>query len=132
MHKREGRFASVPDDLTRAKLDGERIVRGYLTGVVDSAVLATWTEPEFTPEIIRAITGRFVAALLFRVRFGSNSRDDPTFAQRLYNEAMSMIGDIIAGNTQIPDVVVGTDFNNTWFEPNNASDPPKFTMADTY
>ena len=123
---------NVPDDLARCKLDAERIVRGALSDVVDTAVLASWSTPDDTPEIIRAIAGRFCAALIYRTRFGASSLTDPQFAQNKYKEAQDMLMDIINGVTAIPGVVIDTDFSNEWFEPNNNSDPPKFTMADRY
>jgi phage gp36-like protein len=123
---------NVPDDLAKCKLDAERIVRGYLAGVVDSAVLATWATPDTTPETIRAIAGRFCAALIYRTRYSENRLGDPEFAQNKYNEAMSMLMDVIAGNLPIDAVIIGTNFDNAWFWPNDTTDPPKFTMADQY
>lgn len=123
----------VPDDLARAKEDAERIIRGYLAGVVDSAVLALWIDPDSTPEIIRAIAGRLTAARLYRLRFSEQSLDDPEYAQNLYNEAMALLQGIISGQIDVPGVDEGTDFDDTWFEPNDAStDQPKFTMSGRY
>jgi phage gp36-like protein len=126
------KIESIPDDLAKAKLDAERIVRGALSDVVDVAVMATWLTPETTPETIRAIAGRFCAAKIYRVRYSENSLTDPQYAQNLYNEAMAMLTEIIEGDVSLPGVVLDTNFDNTWFEPNNLSDPPKFTMADRY
>ena len=122
----------VPDDLAKCKLDAERIVRGYLVGVIDSAVLATWTTPATTPETIRAIAGRLCAALIYRTRYSENSLRDPEFAQNKYQEAMDLLMGIVNGDIGIPDVVIDTDFTNQWFWPNDTTDPPKFTMADQY
>jgi phage gp36-like protein len=126
------KIESIPDDLIQCKLDSERIVRGYLAGVVDTAVLATWIDPDSTPEIIRAITGRLCAALIYRTRYSENRLGDPEFAQNKYNEAMSLLMGVIAGEIPIDTVVIGTDFTNEWFWPNNSTDPPKFAMADRY
>lgn len=123
---------NVPDDLAKAKEDAERIIRGTLAGVVDSAVLALWLLPSSTPDLIRAIAGRLTAALIYRTRYSENSLDDPQFAQNKYNEAMGMMQRIVEGNLLIPGVVDVTLFGNTYFEPNNASDPPVFTMAARY
>lgn len=126
------KIESIPDDLIQCKLDSERIVRGYLAGVVDSAVLATWDEPVNTPSLIRAIAGRLTAALIYRTRYSENRLGDPEFAQNKYNEAMAMLMGIIAGDIPLDTVVVGTEFDNSWFWPNNTTDPPRFTMADQY
>jgi len=122
----------IPDDRAKVYLDSERIVRGYLAGVVDSAVLATWTSPTSTPETIRAITGRFAAALIYRTRYSENRLGDPEFAQNKYKEAMDLLMGVIAGEIPIDAVDIGTNFDNTWFEPNNSSNDPKFAMDDRY
>jgi hypothetical protein len=119
----------IPDDRVKAYDDADRIVRGYLTGVVASAVLALWITPTATPVVIRAIAGRFAAALIYRVRYSENSLDDPEFAQNKYNEAMAMLNAIIAGTLVIDGVDIGTDFDNTWFEPTNESIDPIFAMG---
>jgi hypothetical protein len=48
-----------------------------------------------------------------------------------YDEAMGMLNDIIKGNLLI-DGVAQTEFDDSYFWPNNTTDPPKFTMADQY
>lgn len=118
----------IPDDLLKAKEDAERIIRGYLAGVVPSATLASWTTPATTPAQIRAIAGRFCAALIYRTRYSEQSLDDPQFAQNKYNEAMQMLQDIISGDLAITGVVT-TQFDNTYFLPNDDSEDPKFTMS---
>lgn len=121
----------IPDDLVKQKLDAERIVRGYLAGVVDADVLALWTTPEDTPSTIRAITGRFAAAKIYRTRFSEIRGGDPEFAQVLYDQAMDLLMGVIAGDIPIDDVEIGTNFDNTWFYPNDTIDP-KFAMDDRY
>jgi len=122
----------IPDDLIKAKEDADRIVRGYLAGVVASAVLGTWVIPATTPTIIRAIAGRFTAALIYRTRYSENSLNDPEFAQNKYNEAMAMLNKIISGELVIDGVDPGTYFDNTWFEPNANSIDPIFTMVSQF
>lgn len=121
----------IPDDRSDIYMDAERVVRGYLYGVVDSAVVALWITPAATPEIIRSIAGRLAAARIYRNRFGEQSMTDPGYAQTLYKEAMDMLNSIISGDVLI-DGVAQIQFDNTYFQPNDASDPPKFTMADRY
>jgi len=122
----------VPDDREVAYEDAERIVRGYLSGVVDGPVIATWVDAASTPVEVRAVTGRFAAALLYRLRFGQASTDDPKYAQNKYKEAMDMLNDIRTGAIVITGVDIATDFDNTWFQPNDASFPPVFAMGDQY
>jgi len=122
----------IPDDRNQIYLDQERIVRGYLAGVIDSAVLATWITPVATPQIIRTITGMLAAAEIYRVRFSENSLDDPTYAQSLYNRAMAMLNDIIAGDLLVEGVPDTTVVDNTYFWPNDTTDPPKFLMSGRF
>jgi hypothetical protein len=123
----------IPDDRNQIYLDAERIVRGYLAGVIDSSVLAAWTTPTATPGIIRTITGKLCAAEIYRVRFSEQSLDDPKFAQNQYNEAMALLKGIVAGDIRVEGVEDTTQFDNTYFEPNDAStDPPKFLMSGRF
>lgn len=130
---------AVPDDKEKAYEDADRIVRGYLAGVLDAATLNSWDTPANTPPQIRAIAGRFVAAAIYRLRFGQASVQDPAYAQVKYNEAMAMLQGVIDGSVVLTDPDTGepiedisTDFGNTYFLPNDESDPPKFTMSGRY
>jgi hypothetical protein len=128
------KIEEIPDDLLRCKEDSERIIRGYLAGVFEPATLAAWDEPDNTPVVIRAIAGRFTAALIYRTRYSEDSLDDPEYAQNKYNEAMDMLMKVISGEIILEEVIddVANPFSNEWFEPNNDSDPPKFAMSDRY
>lgn len=125
------RVEEIPDDLAKAKEDTDRIIRGYLAGVVPSATLASWTTPAATPSIIRAIAGRLCAALIYRTRYSEQSLDDPQFAQNKYNEALTMLQGVISGDITITGVPT-TQFDSTYFLPNDDSDDPKFTMSSQF
>jgi hypothetical protein len=126
------KIEEIPDDLVKAKDDAERIVRGYLAGVIDSTILAGWTSPALTPPEVRAIAGRLTAALIYRTRYSEQSLDDPQFAQTKYTEAMKMLNDILSGNFIVTGVVDTTQFDSSYFEPNDASEDPKFTMSGRF
>jgi hypothetical protein len=127
------RVETIPDDKDDAYEDAERIIRGYLAGVFESATIASWISPETTPSQIRAVAGRFAAAKIYRVRYSENSLTDPEYAQVLYNEAMAMLNAIIAGDILLDDVEdVTSGFDNLWFLPNADSDDPIFAMGDRY
>jgi hypothetical protein len=115
------------------QLDAERIVRGYLAGQVASTTLATWDTPEHTPEIIRAIAGRLVAAFWYRKRYSEDSLEDPQYAQNKYNEAVLWLQNIINGIMVIPDadgeVPQGGVYTNLDFWPNEGTEGPYFTMS---
>lgn len=119
----------IPDDLVKQKEYAERIVRGYLSGVVDSAVLALWVDPTSTPDIIREISGMFTAAQIYRLRFGQSSMTDPEYAQTKYNDAMNLLNGIISGDVDIPGIDETPALDNTMFEPNANSDDPYFIMG---
>lgn len=124
------RVEAIPDDKAAAYEDAERIIRGHLAGVFQAATLASWLTPDDTPPEIRAVGGRLAAAKIYRVRYSENSLEDPEYAQALYNEAMSMLMSIIQGDITLTDVDddIGLVFDSSYFEPNNASAPPIFTM----
>lgn len=124
---------AIPDDKARAYQDAERIIRGYLAGVFEAATLAAWTTPSATPGEIRAVAGRLAAARIYRLRYSENSLDDPGYAQVLYNEAMAMLQAIIDGDIVLTGVTdPSTTFDDTYFEPNAGTDPPKFAMDNIY
>lgn len=128
----------IPDDKDHCQRDAERIIRGKLAGVLESATLAAWVDADSTPEIIRAIGGRLAASLIYRLRYSEDSLDDPEFAQFKYNEAMSMLEQVVNGGITIIDPTTGepiedttTEFTSDFFFP-NATDVPAFTRADRY
>lgn len=113
------------------QLDGERIVRGYLAGYIDSAILASWTTPETTPGIIRAAIGRLVAAFYYRQRYSEDSTADPQFAKEKYDEAMAILLGVQNGTILIDDVVVSgpEHFAEADGYPNDDAPGPFFTMT---
>jgi hypothetical protein len=125
------KFEEIPDDREQLILDAERVIRGHLAGVLSASTLATWLDPDSTPQLIRAIAGRLVAAQVYRLRYSEDSLDDPEFAQRTYDEAMRLLMGIITGSIILEEVEEPTtQFDNTYFWPNNSTAEPKFTMDD--
>jgi homogentisate 1,2-dioxygenase len=119
-------------DYVPFQLDAERVVRGMLAGYYLPVTLSTWTAPETTPGLIRAIVGRLVAAFYYRQRYSEDSLDDPLFAQNKYNEAMELLKGVLDGNIVLEEVPtdVGADHLTTDdFWPNDSTDEPKFTMG---
>lgn len=113
------------------QLDAERIVRGYLAGVIGSTTLVSWLTPSATPELIRSITGRFAAAFYYRLRYSEDSIRDPEYAQVKYDEGMALLQGVIGGTLVLvdsDDTTVTSDLSTDDFWPNDSSDPPKFTM----
>lgn len=88
-----------------------RVIRGYLSGIIDSTTLMGWSSPDKTPELIRTIAGKMIAAYIY---FNSASRttlivDPRSFGQVKYDEAMALLNGILDGTIIIDgDVPVET------------------------
>ena len=88
-----------------------RVVRGYLSPVVDGTTLMSWDEPANTPDPVREAAAKFIASQLY---FNFAARTSLTievrnFAQLLYDQAMAMLNGIIAGTILLgPTVPVTT------------------------
>jgi hypothetical protein len=85
-----------------------RVVKGYLSRVVDNATMASWTSPDVTPDIVREAAAKLIASQLY---YNSTSRSSTTtgpntFAQKLYDDGMALLNQIIEGEIIIPDVPV--------------------------
>lgn len=80
-----------------------RVIRGYLTQVVDPTIMVTWTSPEATPEIIREVAGKMIAAqLYYNETAKSTTNVTPThYAQILYNQAIALLNMIVQGEVSI-------------------------------
>jgi hypothetical protein len=133
MHLPTDKLEIEQPELDLFGIDAERIIRGYLAGVVPAAAMATWTSPDTTPELVRAIAGRFVAAFYYRERYSEDSLDDPSYAQFKYNEAMSLLQGVVGGTIVINDPTIpqiGIRFTAEDFYPNAQDAGPIFTMDD--
>lgn len=80
-----------------------RVVRGYLSQIASSAVLMSWDSPDNTPDIIREVAGKLIAAGVY---FNSASRtslamEERSFAQLKYDEAMAILNKIISGEISL-------------------------------
>lgn len=120
------------------QLDAYRLIRGQLASSFTPVVLSGWINPATTPDQIRAIAGRLIAAYLYRKVYSEDSVTIPPYAQELYNEAIQMLADIRAGVITLIDVngnpidgsTEGLSQSDFW--PNNTSDPPYFTMSQIF
>ena len=113
------------------KIDVDRLIFAYLSNVFTPAQLGVWDEPADTPEFIRAIAGRLVAAFYYAKKLSEDMPDwDRTYPQRLYNEAMMMLEQVRDGSVELPGLedVVGTEFSDEFYFPDATARPPAFTM----
>lgn len=80
-----------------------RVIRGFLAQIVDPTIMVTWTTPETTPDIIREVAGKMIAAqLYYNETAKSTTTVAPThYAQILYNQAMELLNQIVQGEVVI-------------------------------
>ena len=117
------------EEVLRHQVDVERVIKGYLSSTYSAATLAAWADPDTTPGFIRAIAGRLIAAFHYARKYSENIPDwDRTYPQRLYNEAMAMLKEVIEGDIDlgIPGEEAGTAFSGDFFYPRQSD--PVFTM----
>lgn len=100
-----------PNNTSLIQVSVARVIRAFLAPIVDRTVLYSWVSPSTTPEIIRTIAGKLIAAQLYMSKIAAQSSDIPNthIAQRLYNEAMALLNMVISGEIIIDNVVVVTE-----------------------
>lgn len=104
----DGQTVLADDDNTEyIHISVERIIRGYLSRIVDNVTLFSWETPGGTPEIIREIAGKLIASRLYIDKMSGQTFtiEDNHYAQKLYDEAMSLLNQIVSGVITIPSVV---------------------------
>jgi hypothetical protein len=133
----EDKIQALDADDDSSQLDAERIVKGKLSGIYSPVVLASWTTPPTTPQYIRAIAGRLVAALYYARAFSEEAVTVPAYAQKLYDEAMDMLCKVYDGIVVLPEVPIGDQptsggrLTGDDFLPNSDTQP-KFTMSEVW
>lgn len=116
-----------------------RIIRGYVASVFSPTTIAAWADPASTPEVIRGIAGRLIAAAYYAERFSEDDTSYPEYAQNLYDQATNGLLGIQTGATTVLSVdgsqVVETTETHSLtdddFWPNDATDR-FFSMGDTF
>jgi hypothetical protein len=91
---------ATPDNSDLVQISVARVVRGYLSRIVDQMTLYSWTTPDTTPDIIREVAAKFCAAQIYYNEISRTSIDvsNTNYAQRKYDEAMALLQAIIAGD----------------------------------
>lgn len=134
----QDKIEALDADDDNSALDAERIVKATLSGTFSPTVLASWATPATTPETIRAIAGRLTAALFYSRSLSEEQTEVNEYAQKLYNEAMSMLESIKQGFITLPEVddedqpTTGGSLDTTDFFPNATTPGPVFTMGQTW
>lgn len=119
------------DDLLQ--VSAFRFIRSKLRGTFATTVLATWLDPATTPIIIREIAGMIIAAKWYAELYAEDSDEEAEYATNLWNQAMAMLLEIIAGSLVVTNPITDEpypgetgDLTEASFWPND--DAPKFTM----
>jgi hypothetical protein len=76
-----------------------RVVRGNLSSIFTPLTLAAWADPDSTPDYIREVAAKLIAAHLYKKLLAQNVTEvgDRHYAQRLYDEGMAMLMNVQAG-----------------------------------
>lgn len=118
-------------EISLYQTDVERLVKGYLSSVFTAATLAVWASPATTPSYIRACAARLIAAFYYAKKLSEDLPDwDKTYPQRLYDDAMLMLEAVRSGAVVLTGVteVPGTQFDESFFYPDDTARAPAFTM----
>ena len=90
---------ATADNTDLIQVSVARIIRAYLSRVVDQTTMMSWATPDTTPDTIREIASMLVAAYLYFQLSARTSLivDNNNFAQRLYDQAIAMLQQIVDG-----------------------------------
>jgi len=139
--------AWLPDDKLEAndvntaqfQVEAWRLIRGQLASSFLPVILAAWADPTTTPDQIRSVAGKIIAAYLYKKTYSEDSVNIPPYAQDLYNMAIQELADIKSGVMTLLDpvtdvaLVISTlAMSSADFWPNKNADGPYFTMADKF
>lgn len=130
----KSRMLDSDDD--ELQTDAARYIRSLLAGFFSATTLASWTTPDDTPELIRGIAGRIIAAKYYATLYSEDISAISGYAQNLYNEANKIIDAIRTGTMVVLDtddnpiaLETSTSLDTTDFWPNDETDGPYFTMG---
>lgn len=136
VHLPQDKLVVLNSDDDSIQVDVERIIKGQLSDTFSPTELASWAEPEDTPELIRAVGGRLGASLVYARAFSSEVDDVPEYAQKLYNEAMATLEEIVQGTITLPEVdeevTTGGNLTADSFWPTADAPGPFFTMTKAF
>lgn len=136
----------LPDDKLEAndansnklQIEAWRLIRGQLASSFLPTTLASWTTPETTPDQVRSVAGKLIAAYLYRQVYAEETTDIPKYAQQLYNEAVAELIQMRTGAIIVLDVddnpieINQQSMSSADFFPNNSTDGPYFTMSQVF
>lgn len=107
----DGEIQVADDDNTSLiQVSVARVVKGYLSRLATPVALASWSSPDKTPETIREIAAKLIASQLYVQQNARTSLtiEERAYAQWLYDRAIEMLNQVIAG-----DIIVDPTFTPT-------------------
>jgi hypothetical protein len=123
-------------DIINLNVDAQRLIRARLASVFDLALMNTWVSPADTPEAIRRIAGKLVAAKFYAILAAEDDSDGSLYAQNLYNECVLELNEIRQGTETVIDVsgneISNDSLSETGFYPNNTTQPPSFSVSEVW
>ena len=146
VHLPQDKLLVLNADDDALQLDVERIIKAKLSGTFSPTTLASWTlagddfPPATVPHIIQEIAGKLIASMVYARAFSSEVGGVPEYAQKLYDEAMLMLEQIILGDIVIPGeelpggevVDTGNRLTNDMFWPNADTVGARFRRSDEF
>lgn len=99
---------ATEDNIALLQISIARMVRGYLSRVIDTPTLLSWVSPETTPEIIKEAAAKLIAAQHYFNNTANQSTTIETnsFAQKRYDEGMALLNGVIEGTILLTDVII--------------------------
>lgn len=90
-----------------AQVSASRLIRGYLSRVIDNTTLVSWSSPDATPDIIREVAGLLIASQLFFDAAAAASLDIDVrhVSQLLYDRAIAILQQIVTGQIIVPGII---------------------------
>jgi hypothetical protein len=135
----------LPDDKAKMddseddslQIDAARYVRSLLAGYFSPTILSSWNTPANTPDAIRGIAGRIIAAKYYARLYSEDVDTVSAYAQWLYDQANNSIDGIRSGTLVVLDsndnpIALESDpsLESSDFWPNETTvEGPFFTMG---
>lgn len=136
VHLPDDKAQAQDADIINLNIDAQRLIKARLANTYELPVLAAWATPDDTPELIREIAGKLVAAKFYANLVAEDEADGSQFAQNLYDEAIATLEEIRQGLLTIIDPdgnpIDNLSFIEASFLPNNLTQPPSFSVAEVW
>lgn len=126
-------------DDRQLQIDAQRVIKSQLAGVFSPLILTGWDNPVDTPQLIRGIAGRLIAAKFYAQQLSQENVLIPAYSQGLYNEAIAMLVMIKTGQMVVVDnnnvaIATGalTALTSADMYPNNLAPDPMFSLTTEF